>query len=295
MDLRLARCGRSLSFNDARFTGKSDNGLNAERITISGTLYWVDIRHTARTQLDLENAKVDALWDDESSWPAFGNLMLNGFTYNAFSGGPSSADSRLRWLARQPPGYRPQPYRQLAKVLRDEGREGGAVDVMIAKQDEQRRHGGLSRMGRLWNLMLKVTVGYGYKPLRALWWIIAFVTFGTALFGWGYYARLIAPTEESAYQSFVADRVAPPHYPQFNAFVYSLENFLPVVDLDQGNFWRPNPCNTPSARLRIGRREIDLGVIPAKALRWYLWIHIIAGWIFTPLLFAGLSGLIRVE
>jgi hypothetical protein len=63
--------------------------------------------------------------------------------------------------------------------------------------------------------------------------------------------------------------------------VYSLENFLPVVDLHQGEYWRPNP----------GLR--DSGTIPASLLHWYLWLHILAGWILTPLLFAGLSGLIR--
>jgi len=295
VDFRLARVGRSLSFNNSRFTGSSDNGLNAERASVDGTFYWVDIRHTARTQLDLENAKVDALWDDQNSWPGFSNLIVDGFTYNHFSGGPPDAESRLRWLSRQALGYRPQPYRQLAKVLADEGRQSGSADVLIAQRDAQRRYGGLSRMERLWNLMLKVTVGYGYRPLRALWWIIAFVMFGTVLFGWGHYAMLVTPTEEGAYQSFVADGVAPPHYPPFNAFVYSLENFLPVVDLSQGAYWRPNPRHSFKGSLRVAQREIDLAMIPAAVLRWYLWIHIIAGWTLTPLLFAGLSGLIRAD
>jgi len=295
VDVRLARVGHSLSFNGARFTGGSDNGLNAERARIDGTFYWVDIQHTARTQLDLEDAKVEGLWDDPKSWPASGNLILDGFTYNQFSGGPSDAESRLRWLRRQPAGYRPQPYRQLAKVLLDEGRESGSADVMIAKQDAQRRLGHLSRTERLWNIMLKVTVGYGYRPLRALWWIIGFVLFGTVLFGWGHHARLVTPTEEGAYQSFISSGAAPPHYPPFNAFVYSLENFLPVVDLSQGVYWRPNPRHSLKGGLRIARRELDLGMIPAAVLRWYLWIHIVAGWTLTPLLFAGLSGLIRAD
>jgi hypothetical protein len=33
--------------------------------------------------------------------------------------------------------------------------------------------------------------------------------------------------------------------------------------------------------------------MPARMLRWYLWIHILAGWTITPLLFAGLAGLLR--
>lgn len=75
--------------------------------------------------------------------------------------------------------------------------------------------------------------------------------------------------------------------------MYSLENFVPVVDLHQGNYWRPNPfhphqneepADGPPRRRMLG-----------SMLRCYLWVHIMAGWILTPLLFAGLSGLIRVE
>src|SRR6267143_3251 len=81
----------------------------------------------------------------------------------------------------------------------------------------------------------------GYRPLRALWWILAFVIVGTVFFRWGYDARLIAPTEEGAYEQFVKTGKPPPHYPLFSSFVYALENFLPVVDLHQGTYWRPNP------------------------------------------------------
>ena len=86
------------------------------------------------------------------------------------------------------------------------------------------------------------------------------------------------------------------HYPHFNAFVYSLENFLPVVDLHMGNHWHPNVFasgvveDSASGEWRTQNRG-DRG----KLLRWYLWFHILAGWVLTPLLFAGLSGLIRVE
>jgi hypothetical protein len=280
LDLRLARVGQSLSFNRVIFRGPDDTGLNAERASIGGTLYWVDIQHTPNTQLDLENTKADALWDNEDSWPAPGKLMINGFTYTEFAGGPADAEPRLRWLELQPPGYRPQPYRQLAKVLRDSGRETGATDVLIAKEEVRRREAGLGRMERAWNLMLDVTIGYGYRPLRALWWIAGFVIVGAVLFELGYRARIVTPTDEAAYRVFVESGAGPPHYPPFHAFVYALENFLPVVDLDQGEYWRPNPVH---------------GAVPGRLLRWYLWLHILAGWLLTPLLFAGLSGLIRPD
>ncbi len=292
VDFRLARIGQALSFKDAHFFGAGANGLDADRAQISGPLYWDGIRHTPRTILDLADTTAQELYDDRESWPAAGKLDVDGFVYNAIIGGPATAGERLQWLALQPAGYRPRPYRQLAQVLRDEGRDDGAVDVMIAQRVAQRRFGHLSAPERAWNLMLEATIGYGYKPLRALWWIGGFVILGALLFGAGYRLRVITPTEASAYDAFERSGDTPRHYPSFNALVYSLENFLPVVDLHQGMFWRPNP------RLPARSRRADSagsGTLTATLLRWYLWLHILAGWILTPLLFAGLSGLIRPD
>lgn len=292
VDFRLARIGRSLSFNHAHFTGHQDNGLNAERATIGGALYWVAITITSRTQLDLGNTRTGSLWDDEQSWPAPGNLMLGGLVYDEFSGGPADSVARLAWLRRQPLAMQAQaqPYRQLAQVLRASGQLDGAVEVEIAREDAITRFTQLGLARRLWRLALDGIIGYGYNPLRALWWILGFVAIGTALFGWGYRARVITPTEERAYEAFIKTGEPPPHYPPFNSVVYSLENFLPIVELHQGEYWRPNPLH-PTARRRHARWTGE--TFPARLLRWYLWVHILAGWTITPLLFAGLAGLLR--
>lgn len=294
VDFRLAKIRGSLSVNSARFAGTHGGGLNAERATVDGTLYWVNVSHTSGTELDLENARVASLWDDRKSWPSPGKLSVGGFVYSSISGGPADAASRLRWLGLQPGGFRPQPYRQLAMVLRETGDDAGYTDVQIAKEVARRSSGGLGAVERAWSLFLEVTIGYGYRPLRAIWWIIGFVALGTLLFGGGYYAGLITPSEEGAYHSFVTRGTAPPHCPPFNALVYSLENFLPVVELYQGAYWRPNPRRG----LRAGsssEAEYERASILASLLRCYLWLHILAGWVLTPLFFAGLSGLIRVE
>jgi hypothetical protein len=295
VDFRLATVGRSLSFNQARFTGDGVNGLNAERATVGGTLYWVKITHTPHTMLDLGSARAGALWDDAASWPAPGNLDLTGFVYGDFSGGPADADARLEWIHRQPRSdwAQPQPYRQLAQVLREDGAEEGATQVEIAHENAMTEYGGIPMPQKIWRLALRATIGYGYRPLRALWWILLFVAFGTFLFGWGYRAHLITPTEESAYDSFCATGVPPPHYSPFSSFVYSLENFLPVVDLHQATYWRPNPRHRPAGDKPMTAAESRLGTMPARMLRWYLWLHILAGWTITPLLCAGLAGLLR--
>jgi hypothetical protein len=293
---RLARVGRSLSFNHARFVGASETGLDAERAAIAGPLYWVDIAHTPQTKLDLENASVASLFDDRASWPAPGNLDLDGFTYNEF-GGDSPADSaaRLQWLALQPGGYRPQPFAELAKALKQSGRTEGEVEVLIAQRIAQRQTGRLSMAARAWNLLLEGTIGYGYRPLRALWWISGFVLVGAMLFGWGYRAGVMAPSEPDAYEVYARGGRPPVHYPHFNAFVYSLENFLPVVDLHMGNHWRPNVRERVVMDPKSGEWMTESASMSGRLLRGYLWFHILAGWTLTPLMFAGLSGLIRVE
>ena len=134
------------------------------------------------------------------------------------------------------------------------GRDDGATRVRIAKEIAQRRLGHESLAQRAWSLMLQYTIGFGYQPLRALWWIAGFVGLGAILFGWGYRMRIITPTEEAAYREFVASGEAPPHYPVFHPLVYSLENFLPVVELHQDKYWRPNPRHS-RARPREARRR----------------------------------------
>jgi len=293
---RLVRIGRSLSFNRARFVGTGETGLDAERAVISGALYWIDIAHTPQTKLDLENASATSVFDDRASWPAPGNLDLEGFSYSEFGGdSPPDASERLEWLALQPRGYRPQPYTQLAKALKLSGRTEGEIDVLIAQRIAQRRTGHLSFAARAWNLLLEVTIGYGYRPLRALWWIAGFVLFGTLLFGWGYRAGVITPSEPEAYDAFARGGRPPVHYPHFHAFVYSLENFLPVVDLHMGNHWRPNVRERVLMDPNSGEWMTASADYSGRFLRWYLWFHILAGWTLTPLMFAGLSGLIRVE
>jgi hypothetical protein len=293
VDFRLARLEQSLSFNNAIFTGTGDNGLTAERAMIGGALYWVDTKITLHTQLDLSSAHAGSLWDDAKSWPAPGNLSLDGFVYGSFTGGPMDAKSRLEWLRRQPLTLQaePQPYSQLAQVLGQTGAAESATLVEVAREDALTEYGGLSLASRLWRYTLRITIGYGYRPLLALWWILLFVSLGTVLFEWGYRARLITPTDESAYTTFVKTGTPPSHYPPFASFVYSLENFLPVVELHQGAYWRPNPHHTPARTGHLLRQGGERA--PAMLLRWYLWVHILAGWTITPLLFAGLAGLLR--
>jgi hypothetical protein len=71
----------------------------------------------------------------------------------------------------------------------------------------------------------------------------------------------------------------------FSPLAYSVDAFLPILNLHQEDYWLPNATKNSDAYwcyFQCGR-----------VLRWYLWFHIGIGWIFTTLFVAGLSGLIR--
>jgi hypothetical protein len=92
--------------------------------------------------------------------------------------------ARLDWLARDPRGYAPQPYEQLAAVYRNAGRDEDARRISIAKQLARRRTLGLPC--RLWNLLLDILVGYGYRTWLAGIWLLACWAVGTLVFAVAY-------------------------------------------------------------------------------------------------------------
>jgi hypothetical protein len=101
------------------------------------------------------------------------------------------------------------------------------------------------------------------------------VALGACLFGRGHLAGIVAPSDKDAYEYFTENvHTAPTYYPQFSAVVYSLDTFLPVINLGQKDHWAPNA--------NLGK--------DARWLRRYLWAHIISGWILTTLFLAGVAG-----
>jgi len=96
-------------------------------------------------------------------------------------------------------------------------------------------------------------LGYGRSALRPLLWSLAFVAFGTIAF---WKEKRMEPVGE--------------HPPRFSAFWYSLELFLPVVDLGVAKNWRPAHRALP--------------------LLTYARIHQLAGWILIPVALAALTG-----
>ncbi len=278
-----ARIKGQLSFEGSIFLTGGRSGLFAQNLRVEEAFFWRDLSITPETEIDLSHAYVGQLCDDSAGWPAPGGLLLDGFEYKSIADvSPHDASSRSDWLRRQPDNsFRPQPFEQLAAVLRREGHEDEARTILIEKQRSRIELGNLSAWSAAWNRLLGVTLGFGYKPQRVLIFIVLFLILGTVLFGAGYSNDVMAPVKERVFMdpAYLLDREIPEPYPVFNAFMYSLDSFLPIVDLHQESFWLPNA------------NRGGWGVF----LVWYLRVHIVVGWVLTSLAILGFSGLVRKD
>ena len=138
-------------------------------------------------------------------------------------------------------------------------------------------------MARLWSWILRKSIGYGYYPGRAIWLIILLSLLGWIVYGASNLAGRMAPTDKDAYAEFRDPKTTgqvPPHYPNFSAPIYSLENSLPLVKMGQADKWQPDPAPD--------------GWWPVL-LRWFLRMQILLGWLLATLFVAGVSGIVHKE
>jgi hypothetical protein len=80
------------------------------------------------------------------------------------------------------------------------------------------------------------------------------------------------------------------HYEELHPFLYSVDVFLPFVDLHQEHYWWPN-SNASGDCLFLGYKFRLRGSL----VRHYLWVQIFSGWLLSAILLAGISGLMRSD
>ncbi len=260
---------------------------------IRQSLSLVDLNSIDDLGLNLSSLKVDTLIDDQKYWPLSNHLLLQGFTYNHLvSKQVLSVQDRLRWLNLQPRDlYRPRPYEQLAEYYKNEGKNHDSRKVQIAKNKERLKIGELSFTEKLWYKIFSPIVGYGYRPFLSLPYIIAVILFGTLLFGFSYKEGIIVPTKQFQTQSaenYVVQNISD-NYPTFISIMYSIDSFIPLVNLHQVDYWIP--IGYTSGVIRI-TNNIHI-TIPGIIVIIYFQLHIVLGWFFTTLLVVALTGLVR--
>ena len=256
---------------------------------------------SVRGIVDLRRATVSYLVDDGDDpgriWPPNGNLRLDGFVYEGFGGDNRGTwQTRLRWVRLQyekaPDEHETEcyfvlgPYEQLARVYRTHGQETEARKVTIAKHNDLRKYGSLSRTSWLGSLLLDKTIKHGYRPLRAIT-VLAFVymaTFGVLLASEHYGVHtpnnnsdlIVAGKDAIGLSPMPSERTCTSTYPCFSPAGLALDTVLPIVNVHQSENWRPN-------------RRAPFGT----SLVVFLIVATLLGWAFTTLAVVGYTGLVR--
>jgi len=277
--------------NDAEFENPKGYVFIAENMRVKAGLF---LRALTKVDgvLNLTGARVKHLLDDKEGWPKKEMLRLDGFEYDSFSGDetPTTAEKRLEWLRLQAdkPFY-PQPYEQLAKVFRRMGHEADARKVLIAKQDDLRKYGDLGFWAKLANRFWGFTLGHGYRIWPVVMLFVLFPLIGWAIFRWADTHTIMQPSKENVFldPSYVSRETLPDEYPRLEPIVYSVDAFVPFVNLHQEDYWLPD-ITKPG-------QEVILGWSWGWFIRGYLWFHIIMGWVLTSLLVAYFTGKVRKE
>lgn len=189
--LQGAKIGGDLVCSNSTFDGV--NGwkgfaLLAENTTVVGMFFFLNL--SVNGCVSFISAKVGSLEDDLKSWPE-GGLDLDGFVYGRLSGtAPTDAKIRLKWLNKQSAShaglagddsyFRPQPWRQLQKVLREMGHIEDARQVAIAFEKRLLRANLIGqtpedwckptawvyrKISRCFHRLFGWLIGYGYRPL----------------------------------------------------------------------------------------------------------------------------------
>jgi hypothetical protein len=177
-------------------------------------------------------------------------VRLSGLRYDELAP-PLSPAVRVQWLRRDVDGYLPRNYETLAAMYRNAGDDPSARQVLLAK--ERARRAQLPWYGQAWSRLQELTVGYGYRPLRAAAWLLAFLAAGTLAFGLHH-----PPPLPGA-----------PH-PAFNPLIYTLDLLVPLVDLGQRDAYDPQGPQ-----------------------RWLAYLLIAVGWIFVTTIAAGIARVLR--
>ena len=149
-----ARIAGNLDCVGGAFINAGGDAIATDGARVEGTLFLREIREV-RGVLNLIRCRAGYLndrprgitKDGRPAWPE--QILLTDFRYDGiFPGAPLGAKDRLAWLANHDATYRthypddppdPQPYRQLAEVLKAQGRESDARRVLFGYEKRRAR------------------------------------------------------------------------------------------------------------------------------------------------------------
>lgn len=254
-----ADVGKHLQLQGSRFEGKVD----LSEASLGSLLLWRSSSRNGEvpaqdanwgesaslvlrnTQAESFQARMAAPGDKDDSWHRQDDsrsrlpVDLTGFSYaqlggfgsgNEYDPAQIDAEALINWIdtsrLSEMEGYQPQPYRTMAKTLRNMGADAAAKEVAYARLI----HRADTRISANWwtdfrkwigqimtfvfDKILQFTVGFGVYPQWAFYWFLLIVGIGTIL------ARPCPPL----------CREGAPRATWWDSFFYSLENAIPLME-----------------------------------------------------------------
>lgn len=202
-------------------------------------------------------------------------LQLGGFQVDRIEGLSGESDTLTRgiaWVERDEESWRTGAYDVMAAVLRADGHEDAATEVLIARERARAAHLLPRPLAAVWGAF-----GYGYRPLRAVYGIVALTLLGWLVFRRGYLRGSVVPSNLDAVTGWTerggVQEVAK-GYPRFGALLFSFDALLPIIALGQDDTWRVAP---PSGR--------------GPWIRLYYSLHVVGGWALSTGLAISVANL----
>lgn len=220
-EMHMQRCaiGGTLKLGVVTVGGPSVS-LSAASVGRSLAVREIRPAGTGGLTIRLLGLSVGRLEDERGSWPArqADSLHLDGLSIGSMDVDGPRVDERIEWLMRNA-RWSPQPWRELGSVLLRAGHAKDAQRLAIERENERTRRSDLPWLARAGREVLRVTIGYGYRPMYTLRWACGIVAVAAVAFVW-------------------ADFRSKSGAPESSTILYSLDAFVPV-DLGYFGAWTP--------------------------------------------------------
>ena len=242
--------------------------LEASHLQVTGPASLTNVSIT--NSADFQNASCQIINLSEVTWPASADkVLLEGLTYNAINAGIGKEDWKklLAWV--QGSRFNTQVYSQLENYFQRCGYKERANQVFIRMKDREREMA--HEMGRwLWNLFLKITIGYGRKPRMALYFSLFFFIIG--IFAFWDSEGMVRKQINMESRVDITSQISEAPRPRYDPVWYSVDLLLPI-DLGMAKHWEPNP---------------------ERSLAWhYAKVQMIIGWVLIGVLIVAATGIIK--
>ncbi|MEO0380928.1 MAG: hypothetical protein AAF252_11710 [Pseudomonadota bacterium] len=321
-----SRISGRLTCERIKIRNEKGHAFNGQAMRVEHSFVWKKVDHTSGG-VSLNGAHVAELNDDPENWPETEDLFLDGFTYDRIKGTVSISPARMGWLKSGSffeDDFRPQPYSQYAKFLRDTGHDEESRRVLFTRERLRRASARDQLRGSntwfaeprilwsaIWDILLRYVVGYGHHPFRSVFVLAALIcaTIVPAHYAWeeGSFAPNAAPVLVSDSWLKIAQSDPRP------AAVWAGDR-LPVGATDTtltdwkaiapGRDWET--FNRYAYGFDVVIPIIDFGQTDAwapsttrgdwgKVLWVARWVLSVMGWIVTALGAAAITGIIRWE